>query len=204
VNLETSFHERYASLSDAELLHIAGDRRDLLEEAAVALDAEMTRRGLTHKQARARKRENLRLDIEELRAHRRKLSQSKYLAAQMNLRAFFIGLAAPLVAVLIFGRHHLPEEWAWPLFVVYLGALIACSAVQPWVRHTLSFWFSLVVSSVPEFVVARWLAVYHPTNSSSGAKGALFLCLLAGYLLGGALFLLLQRLEPSPETKATD
>ena len=35
--METSFPERYASLSDEELLHIAGDRRDLLPEAADAL-----------------------------------------------------------------------------------------------------------------------------------------------------------------------
>jgi hypothetical protein len=61
--LDLSFQEQYANLSDEELLHIAGDRRDLREEAVFVLDAEMARRGLTHEQARAKKRDGLRLEI---------------------------------------------------------------------------------------------------------------------------------------------
>jgi hypothetical protein len=60
--LITSYQERYESLSDDELLHIAGDRRDLLREATVALDGEMARRGLADKQARAKKRDHLKLE----------------------------------------------------------------------------------------------------------------------------------------------
>lgn len=202
--MDTRFDERYARLSDDELLHIAGDRRDLLEEAAAALDAEMARRGLTHEQARARKRDYLRLDIEEARAHRKR-NKSKYFVPQMNLRAYFIGLAGLLLLmILLHGHHRVPDEWEWPLFVVCLGALIACLAVQPWVRRTLSFWLSLAVSFVPQFVVARWLAVYHPTRSLSGDKGSAVLSMLAGYFLGGALFLLLQRLKARQGTKATN
>jgi len=205
VILETSFPERYASLSDDELLHIAGDRRDLLEEAAIALDAEMARRGLTHVQARSRRREHLRLDIEEARAHRQKRNKSKYFVFQINLRPILIGLAGfVLLMVFILGPLRVPDVWAWPLLVVYLGGLIACLAVQPWVRRTLSFWFSLVVSFVPQFLIAHWLAVYHPTRSNSGAKGSAFLSILPGYLLGGVLFLLLQKLKPKQEMKATN
>jgi hypothetical protein len=61
-----------------------------------------------------------------------------------------------------------------------------------------------VISFVPQFVVARWLAVYHPSRSNSGAKGAAFLSMFAEYFLGGALFLLLQKLKPTPESKATN
>jgi hypothetical protein len=76
--LNTSFQERYATLSDEELLHIAGDRRDLLEEAAFALDAVMARRGLTHEQAREKKRDELLFDIKEARAHSPKRNKSRY------------------------------------------------------------------------------------------------------------------------------
>lgn len=164
----------------------------------------MARRGLTHEHARAKKRDELRLDMKEARAHSPK-RKSKYFVSQINLRAYFIGLAAPLLLMILSPRHHrVPDEWTWPLFVVYISALIACLAVQPWVRQTLDFWLCLVISFVPQFAVARWLFVYHPSRSNSGAKGSAFLSMLAGYLLGGALFLLLQKLRPAHETKGTD
>jgi hypothetical protein len=59
--LDTDFQEHYASLSDEELLRIADDRRDLREEAAFALDAEMARRRLTHEQTQAKKKDDVRL-----------------------------------------------------------------------------------------------------------------------------------------------
>ena len=203
--MEASFDERYASLSDEELLHIAGDRKDLLPQAALALDTEMARRNLTQEHTRAKRRDELRFDIKELRAHSPKRKKSKYFVARMNLRAYFIGLAgALLLMVATLGHHRVPEEWSWPLFVVYISALIACLAVQPWVRRTVNFWLCLAISFVPQFAVAHWLAVYHPARSNSGAKGSAFLSMLAGYLLGGSLFLLLQKLRPEQETKATD
>jgi len=203
--LNTKFHERYASLSDEELLQIAGDRRDLVEEAAVALDAEMAQRGLTHAQARAKKRDGLRLEIKEARAHHPKRNKSKYFEAQLNLRAFFLGLVG-LVLLMFFtlGHHHVPDEWSFPLFVVYLGILMACLAVQPWVRRTLSFWLSLAISCLPQFVISHWLNVYHPAHSLGETKGSAFLSLLVGYLLGGGVFVLLQRLKPGQGTKATE
>ena len=203
--LDTSFGERYATLSDEELLHIAGDRRDLLPEAAVALDAEMARRRLTHEHARAKKREELRFDIKEAREHHPKRNKSKYFVAQINLRAYFIGLAGLVVLMVVtLGHHRIPEEWLWPLFVVYVSALIACLAVQPWVRRTVDFWLCLAISFVPQFMVAHWLAVYHPARSNGGAKGSAVLSMLAGYVLGGSLFMLLQKLKPRKETRAMD
>ncbi len=194
--MDSSFREHYASLSDEELLHIAGDRRDLREEAGLALDAEIAQRGLTSQRVRAKKRDELRMEIREARAHHPKRKKSKYFVARMNLRAYFIGLAGLILLMVLTHRYRVREEWEWPLVVVYLGVLIACLAVQPWVRRTLSFWFSLGISVVPQFVVAHWLAVDHPANSNSGLKGSGFLSMLAGYALGVCVFVLLQRLKP--------
>jgi hypothetical protein len=201
--LDTSFQERYARLSDEELLHIAGDRKDLREEAVLALDVEMARRGLTHQHARAKKRDELRMEIQEARAHHPKRNKSKYFVAQMNLRAYFICLIGLVLLMVLTHHDRVRDEWEWPLVVLYLGALIACLAVQPWVRRTLSFWFSLTISFVPQVVVAHWLAVHHPAHSSSGLKGSGFLSMLAGYALGGSVFVLLQKLSPGQDNKAT-
>lgn len=196
------FQEHYAKLSDDELLSIAGDRQDLRDEAGLAIDAEMARRGLTYQQAHAKKREGVRLEIKEARAHSPKPEGSKYFVANLNLRWYLIGLAAfvsALVVSLALHHHRLLDEWTEPIAVVCIAALIACSTVQPWVRRTLSFWLSLGVSCIPQFVVSHWLTVYHPRT---GAKGTWFLSALAGYLVGGALFLLLQKLKPGQVNKA--
>lgn len=201
--MDATFHEHYASLNDEELLKIAGDRRDLLDEAAVALDAEMVRRGLNHKQAQAKKREGLRQEIKEARTHHTK-RKSKYFQAQINLRAFFLGLVGlVLLMFLTLGHHRVSEEWSLPLFVACLGTLIACLAVQSWVMRTLSFWLSLAISCVTQFVISHWLTVYHPARSRGETKGSVILGLSAGYILGCGVFVLLQKLKPEQETKPT-
>jgi hypothetical protein len=197
-----SFQEQYASLSDDELLHIAGDRRDLSEEAALALDAEVARRGLTQEQVRAKKRDELRLDIEEARAHHPKRKKSKYFVARLNLRWLFLGLLGSVLLSFLTLRPHRPVYyWSEPILVVYTGALIACLAVQPWVRRTLSFWLGLAISSVPQLVISRWLTVYHPAHSRAEGKGSWFISILAGYAVGGAVFLLLQKFNPVQQAR---
>jgi hypothetical protein len=203
--LDTGFQEYYATISDDELLHIAGDRRDLREEAVLALDGEMARRGLTHEQARAKKRDELRLEIQEARADQRKRKKSKYFVTQISLRWFFIGIVGAGLLMFLTIRPHRPAyEWSEPILVVYTGFLLACLAVQPWVRRTLSFWLSLTIACVPQFIVSHWLTVYHPAQSRSGGKGTWFLSILSGYVVGGAVFLLLQKLKPSQSTQATN
>jgi hypothetical protein len=201
--LETTLQEQYAGLSDEELLHIAGDREDLLEAAAFALDAELARRSLTQKQARAKKRDELRLEILEARAHQPKRKKSKYFVAQISLRGLFIGLVGAVLLMFLTIRPRRPiYEWSEPILVVYTGVLLACLAVQPWVRRTLSFWLSLTIACVPQFVVSQWLSVYHPANSRGTAKGTWFLSILSGYVVGSTVFLLLQKLKPGQGAKA--
>lgn len=202
--MDTNFQEHYANISDDELLHIAGDRRDLREEAVLALDGEMARRGFTHEQAHARKRGELRLEIQEARAYQQKRSKSKYFMTQMSLRWIFIGLAGAVLLMWLTMRPHRPVyEWSEPILVVYMGCLLACLAVQPWVRRTLSFWLSLTMACVPQFVVSHWLTVNYPAHTRSEEKGIWFLSILSGYVVGGAVFLLLQKLKPTQGTQAT-
>jgi hypothetical protein len=92
-------------------------------------------------------------------------------------------------------HYRVPDEWSWPLFVVYVAALVACLAVQPWVRRTLTFWISLLISFVVQLCVAHWLAVYHPAYSRGQFRGSAFLSTAAGYVFGCVVFLLIQRLS---------
>jgi uncharacterized integral membrane protein len=202
--LDINWSERYARLNDEELLHLAGDRRDLLEEAARALDAEMAHRGLTYLQARKKRRDALRKAISETKAHHAKRNKSKYFVAQMNLRAYFIGLLVFVLLLFLTSRFHLvAKEWEWPLAVVYLGILIACLAVQSWVRRTVNFWFSLAISCTPQFFLSHWLNVYHPARSSHGEKGSAFLSILVGWALGVGVFFLLQKLKLGQDEEKT-
>jgi hypothetical protein len=197
VVLDTRFEAEYASLNDEELLHIAGDRRDLLAEAVRALDIEMARRGLTQDQARAKKREALRLEMNEARAHRPKRNKSRYFIAHLNLREYFIGLIVlVLLMVLTLGSHRLQEEWKEPILFVYIGTLIAFVVVQPWVRRTFNFWVSLAVASIPQFVVGHWLTAHHSAHTGADFKGSGLLSMLAGWVVGVPVFLLLQKLKP--------
>jgi hypothetical protein len=200
--LDTNFQEHYASVSDDELLHIAGARRDLRKEAVLALDGEMARRGLTHEQARAKKRDEFRLDVQEARAHQRK--KSRYFVNRISLGALLIVFGGELVLMLLITPREPLYAWLGPVLVVYFGTSIACLAVQPWVRRTVSFWASLVISCLPQVVVSHWLTVHHPAHSRGDSKGSWFLSILSGYVVGGAVFLLLQKLRPAQGRKATD
>jgi hypothetical protein len=192
--VDASFHEQYARLNEEELLHIAGERKELCEEAAFALDAEMSRRGLTQKEARAKKRDELRLDINEAKQHRPR--KSKYFVAQISLRWFFIGIVGLMLLLFALPRTRgVLDDWSEPIAVMYTGALLACLSVQPWVRQAWSFWLAVAISCVPEFFVSHWLTVYHPAQSKAGSKGSWFVSLLAGYVVGCAVFVLLQKLK---------
>jgi hypothetical protein len=194
--LEENFKAQYASLGDEELLHIAGDHRDLRPEAVSALDVELARRSLTQKHVRAKKRDEFRQEIQEVRAHQPKRNKLKYFVAQINLSEFFIGFAGLMLCVIVtFKSHRLWDEWQDSIFFVQLDSLIAFLAVQPWVRKSLGFWVSLIVASVPQILVGHWLTVYHPTRTTAGLKGTGFLSMLAGWIVGVPLFLLLQRLK---------
>jgi len=134
-----------------------------------------------------KRREELRWDLKDAKARQPKPIITKYIVAQINLRAFFWGFVG-LLALMFFRQR---DEWSEPLFFVYMEVLIACLAVQPWVRRTPSFWFSLAISCVYQFVIGHWLSVYHPAFVP--------LSLLAGYAFCAAVFVLLQKLKPEAD-----
>jgi hypothetical protein len=195
-----SFQENYARLSDDELIMIAASRADLMQEAALALDSEMARRGLSYQEARAKKREIARLEIKEARSHRPSPKGTKYFVARMNgWMKLLLALGAPLLVISLLVFHLVREEWVFPILAACMGAIIAVSIVQPWLRQEVSFWLSLVISCAVQLFLGHWIGVSQAPHSTSGIKGAGFLAIFVGYAVGAPLFLLLQKLKPKEE-----
>lgn len=195
------FQENYFHLSDDELLVVAADRRDLVQEAALALDSEMARRGLSYQQAHANKRKITRLEIKEVMRHRPSPKGSKYFVSQISGWMILLLISGELLLfVPLMFFHRVREEWVFPILAVWMGAVLGVSAVQPWLRRTRSFWLSLVVSCAVQLFAGHWISMHSAPRSRNELKGAGFLAIFAGYLVGALLFLVLQKLKPQKDS----
>jgi hypothetical protein len=103
-----------------------------------------------------------------------------------------LGVLLLVLALMFF--HLVPGEWDFPILAVCLGAVIAVSTVQPWLRQTGSFWISLLVSSAVQLLVGYWISVHLAPQTRGELKGAAVLAIVPGYAVGTVLFLLLQKL----------
>ena len=197
-----NFQANYAGLNDDELLAIAASRADLVQEAAFAMDSEMARRGLSYQEARTREREAARLEFREATRHHSARKRSKYFVAKANgWMLLLLAVSVPLLVFALVLFHLVPKEWYFPILGVCMGAVIAVSAVQPWLRQTVSFWISLVASCTVQLFVGYWISAHLAPQSRGESKGAAFLAIVSGYAVGIPLFRLLQKLEPSQESR---
>jgi hypothetical protein len=199
-----NFQEHYAGLSDDELLMVAASRADLVQEAALAMDSEMGRRGLSYEDAHAKKRQVAQLEIEEESRRHPSPKGNKYFVGQIRGRWLLVLISPSLLIPLLAFPHIVPEEWLLAILNASLGAVIAISAVQPWLRQATSFWLSLSISCIVQLLVGHVITVSLAPHSRGELKGAAFLAILVGYAVGIPLFLLLQRVMPkeTPESKS--
>jgi hypothetical protein len=195
-----NFQEDYARLNDDELLMIAASRADLVQEATLAMDSEMAKRGLSYQEARAKKREVARLEFKELRRRRPSPWVRKYFVARMNgWMSLLLALGAPTLVISLESSHTIPEDWALPILFACMGVVIAISVVQPWLRKTVSFWLSLVISCAVQLLVGHWISMHPVPHLRRGLEGAGILAIPLGYAVGAVLFVLLQKLRPKED-----
>jgi hypothetical protein len=191
-----NFQANYARLNDDELLAIAASRADLVEEAAFAMDSEMARRGLSYQEARTKKREAARLKFREATRHHSARKRSKYFVAKMNgWMLLLLAVGVPLLVFALMFFHLVPKEWYFPILGACIGGVVGVSAVQPWLRQTVSFWISLAVSCIVQLIVGYWIAAHLAPQTRGELKGAAVLAIVPGYAVGILLFLFLQKLE---------
>jgi hypothetical protein len=195
------FEETYARLTDDELLMIAAGRHaDLVPPAALALDSEMARRGLSYESAHARKKQVARRKAQQFRKHRPSRTSSKYFVANANLWLLLpLILGAVFLVIYLDIFHLVREEWEFPILAVSMGIVIAITMVQSWVKETVSFWISLIASCLVQLPIAYWISVHWAPRTRGELKGGAFLVIGIGYAVGAALFLLLQKLKPRKE-----
>lgn len=200
-----NFQANYAHLTDGELLMVAASRADLVQDAVLAMDSEMARRGLSYQDAHARKRQVARLGIKEARKRRPSPKVIKYFVPRIRGRWLLLLLSPTLLIVLLSFPKVVSEEWLLPIIFASYGAVCAISAVQPWIRQTKSFWLSLLVTGIVQLLIGHLINVHLAPRSRSELRGAAFLAILAGYTVGVPLFLLLQKLTPkeNPEFRST-
>jgi len=197
-----NFSENYALLTDDELLMVAANRADLMQEAAFAMDSELARRGLTYRDARAKKRDFARLEIKEARKRRASPKGTKYFVAQVRGRWLLLMLSPTLLIVLLSFPKIVSEEWLLPIIWASYGVVSAISTVQPWLRQTRSFGLSLPVAFVVQLLVGHIIVVSQAPRSRNELKGAAFLAIFAGYAVGVPVFFLLQKAEPKENSRS--
>jgi len=201
--LNTNFQDEYAGLSDQELLIIAGDKVDLLEEAALALDSEIKKRGLTYAQA---KQLNTETELSEsLDSNLSKPNNnSKYFADKPHV---FWGLLISAAVVILYllavpKQFRIPDEWSEPAVVALLGTAMAPFAVRPRLRKQVSFWLAVLLSAAVQLLVAHWLIFRFPNPSRGAGKLIWAGSGLAGYSVGAAVYRLLQNAQSKQEEES--
>jgi hypothetical protein len=195
-----NFQEEYARLRDEDLLQIASDRHHLLPEAAMTMDSELARRGLTYETARAQKKQAARREYREFRRHRPAPKITKYLVPRANgWMLLLLALGTPALVLSLWGLHVIPEPWVLPVLAASIGFSTGITIVQPWLRRTLSFWLALAVACIVQLFVARWIDARTDLLAGNSMKGAGLLSLFVGYAVAVPLFFLLQKLEPSKD-----
>ena len=198
-----NFQETYAHLTDGDLLLVAAGRAHLVHEAALAMDSEMARRGLTYNDARTKKKTVARLRSQQ-DTRRPSPMITKYFVPQVRGRWLLLLLSPILLIPLLFFPRIVSEEWLLAIMFASYGVVCAISAVQPWLRKTKSFWLSLPVACVVQLVVGHMMAHRWAPRSRGELKGTAFLSILAGYAVALPLFLLLQKAigKQNPEVRS--
>jgi hypothetical protein len=136
-----------------------------------------------------------RIEIKEARRHRSSRKESKYFVAKANgWMLLVLALGVPMLVLVSMFFHLVPKEWEFPMLAVFMGAAIVITVVQPWLRHTASFWISLVVSCTVQVLVGYWLTMHLAPQTRSELKGAAVLAIVPGYAVGILSYFLLQKL----------
>jgi hypothetical protein len=179
--MSKDFYTDYAERSDDELLHLASDRASLTDEAAAALQAELSRRKLTESdQAKYQK-------AVEHQERRDALKQRRRIYGRRSDRNQWVDLFWTLLAIALISsiyialpnRYHMKPDWQKAAVLVMFTSVFIAVVGRSWWRK-ISFWMSLVLSSAIHAFVVHVLIPRSGDLSRARAELAI--------LLGGVLF----------------
>jgi len=167
--MTTDFHSQYAAMADEELLSVAADRQDLVEEAAFTLDAEMRQRGLNYEQARTFKRNLDRINARD--SARGRAKQDVRNADWDKLGTLLIALVVVAVYSYLPAQLKLPDDWQQPGLITLVGTTFGISVYRSSWRRA-SFWLALPLSIVVQLYLAHTLILHSvPFTDRSRSAG---------------------------------
>lgn len=175
------FHAGYAERSNDELLHLAADRASLTNEAAAALNAELSRRNLTESDQRTYQRFVNRMERREFKGRRRRKLFGKSQFSWRELLSAFLAMAVIMgVYFALPKQYQLKPDWEEPAVDVMIVFIIITVGWRSLWRD-IGFWIALILSSTTQLaIVHAWVKRQGELGRGAGK--------LAG-LLGFALFI---------------
>ena len=185
------FSAEYSQRNDDELLELASDRKSLTPEAATALDAELSRRKLTHTDERKHQKSVEHHEQREGQKRRRKV-----FGTRSDRRSWAEVLPALVVIALIIVTYFaLPSRYQFKPDMEEAAADVMISSVvlvfiSRGLWHKIAFWMSLLISSMIHFeVVHAWVQRVGTFSRSEGKLAALLGFVLFGLVYGFVWFL---------------
>lgn len=161
--MSTNLQSQYEKLTDDQLLHLAADRSSLTVEAALALDVELSNRGLTTEDVSNYQN---RLKREEQREERKRVK--KIFGSKRDRRSWienWVGLFWSVVIIASISMAYLalpaqyrfPPTWQETAFNVMFGSVFLVVFSKEW-RQKLWFWISLFVAcALQAWIVHEWI-----------------------------------------------
>jgi len=194
------FVKEYAHRSDDELLLLASHRASLVDEAAAALDTELSRRHLTKSDQAEYQRHVRRMDRLE---HRGKRPRKLFGVSHFSLLQVLSGLLAmgliSFAYIELPNRYHFRPDWEEPAALMMISSVVIMAGWRSLWRDV-AFWVALIFSSAIQLaVVHAWIQRVADPLSRNFGRGAASLGLLLWIATYGIVWLLRQKSQK--ETK---
>jgi len=182
----------YAQKSDDELLQLATERESLRDEAAAALDAELSRRRLTHSEEEKHERFVKRKEqIERLHRRRKLLGSPRDVDSWVEFFWAMVAMALIAIAYLLLpARLHMRDDWQEAaIFVMFCSVPLAIFSRSS--KGKFAIWTSLLISSAIHLVIVHaWMKRAGDLGSSNGR-----MAVLLGFVLFFAVYGLVHLFE---------
>ena len=181
--MSQNFYTDYAERSDDELLHLASDRSSLTDEAAAALQAELSRRNLTEADQAKYQRSVNRMERREFKRRRRKIFGKRQLSWRELLSVFAAWAVIVCAYFALPTRYHLKPDWEEAAVCVMIASVFVAVGWRHLWRDQ-AFWMALILSSTIQLEVAHaWVK-----RAGELTRGAGKLATLLGFVLFFAIY----------------
>ena len=189
--------DEYRKRTDEELMLLARDREQLTPEALSPLTDELACRKIGAAQVEAFRKEQEREEHEDTFRTKQRLARTAdrwWLRFQLRIQMVAVYAVAVLVYHLL--PFKIPDDWEDAAVVTFLCTVaIGFGFREYWKRR--SFWVALATAAVAQLWAIKRL---HPGAHRRYNNASLVTGFAVGFLIWGAMFLLLRRVRQDSDT----